>query len=117
MGSTNRTIAAKLSPAEIPDPDEAREGKFAFHSGGGSADTTREVSGGELGNRRKRFPPAREAAMSPTDRCDEVIRLIDGVLDEDDEAAEVESSANHDPPEIESVRGQWGVYYLRPSTV
>ncbi len=55
--------------------------------------------------------------MSPTDRCDEVIRLIDGVLDEDDEAAEVESSANDDPPEIESVRGQWGVYYLRPSTV
>lgn len=58
--------------------------------------------------------------MSPTDRCDEVIRLIDGVLDEDDEAAagpaEVESSANDDPPEIESVRGQWGVYYLRPST-
>lgn len=58
--------------------------------------------------------------MSPTDRCDEVIRLIDGVLDEGDEAAagtaEVESSANDDPPEIEPVRGQWGVYYLRPRT-
>ncbi len=58
--------------------------------------------------------------MSPTDRCDEVIRLIDGVLDEGDDAgasaAEVDSSAKGDPPEIESVRGQWGVYYLRPNT-
>lgn len=58
--------------------------------------------------------------MSPTDRCDEVIRLIDGVLDEDDDvtagAAEAEPSANDGPPEVEPVRGQWGVYYLRPST-
>lgn len=58
--------------------------------------------------------------MSPTDRCDEVIRLIDGVLDEDEGegafAAEAEASPTDGPPEIESVRGQWGVYYLRPST-
>lgn len=54
--------------------------------------------------------------MSPTDRCDEVIRLIDGVLDEDEAGAAEPSAANDDPPEVETVRGHWGVYYLRPST-
>lgn len=71
--------------------------------------------------------------MSPTDRCDEVIRLIDGVLagavadetatpDTPTDAAEDAEAGRDDvaPPtdddsEVEVVPGHWGVYYFRPS--
>lgn len=66
--------------------------------------------------------------MSPTDRCDEVMRLIDEAL-EVDEASDGRSDAEGrservadggrgtptpDRPDVEAVPGQWGVYYLRP---
>ncbi|HVM40651.1 MAG TPA: hypothetical protein VM618_07745 [Acidimicrobiia bacterium] len=46
--------------------------------------------------------------MSPGDRCDEIIRLIDEGLD--DGAAETAP----DPDTIEARSGTWGVYYFRP---
>lgn len=58
--------------------------------------------------------------MSPGDRCDEVIRLIDEVLEE----SETESEPARTPTEavaddledgVEELEGHWGVYYLRPS--
>lgn len=64
--------------------------------------------------------------MSPSDRCDEVIRLIDEALDEglgagsdEDAPAEGEGASEGRPEgdgddDVESVPGQWGVYYLRP---
>lgn len=57
--------------------------------------------------------------MSPGDRCDEVIRLIDEVLAEQAVAPAREQPARSDTEPrdggIEELPGHWGVYYLRPS--
>lgn len=50
--------------------------------------------------------------MSPGERCDEIMRLIDGVLDE---AAPERAEAADDGDPVEEQPGTWGVYYLRPA--
>lgn len=55
--------------------------------------------------------------MSPSDRCDEVIRLIDAVLADDlSPAEEVRVSGDEELDDrVEPLPGHWGVHYLKPS--
>ena len=53
--------------------------------------------------------------MSPGNRCDEVIRLIDQALADDEPAREEPlEQAAPEPHGVEELPGHWGVYYLRP---
>lgn len=53
--------------------------------------------------------------MSPSDRCDEVIRLIDAVLADDPSPTEDVTGEEADDDRVEPLPGHWGVYYLKPS--
>lgn len=55
--------------------------------------------------------------MSPGDRCDEILRIIDATLSDDgadEEGADEVVVAPDDHP-VESPSGTWGVFYLRPA--
>lgn len=54
--------------------------------------------------------------MSPGDRCDQVIRLIDEALDDHARGTGSDTEPGRDAgPAVEEVPGHWGVYYLRPT--
>lgn len=63
--------------------------------------------------------------MSPGDRCEHVMRLIDEALDDrsldvrangrpEEEGGPVSTVVTDPSADVQEVPGHWGVYYLRP---